>query len=93
MAEAAQLAAAGLTSQEAAQRLAQYGPNDPAPAKQRSIFSELLREFSNPLVLILLIAAVVSGAWRGGGRGHHRRHRPDERDAGFRADVPLASGD
>ena len=50
----------GLTAQEAAARLEQYGPNDPAPTKQRSAVLEFLRLFLNPLVLILLIAAVAS---------------------------------
>ncbi len=51
---------AGLTSAEAAQRLAQYGPNDPAPKKQRSHLVELLLQFANPLVAILLLASIVS---------------------------------
>jgi len=50
----------GLTSQEAAARLEQVGPNDPARRQRSSAFAELLRLFLNPLVLILLIAAVVS---------------------------------
>jgi Mg2+-importing ATPase len=51
---------AGLTSQEAAARLAQFGPNDPAPARRRSALVDLLRLFLNPLVVILLIAAMAS---------------------------------
>jgi Mg2+-importing ATPase len=51
---------AGLTSAEAARRLTQYGPNDPAPKKQRSQLTELLLQFANPLVAILLFASVVS---------------------------------
>lgn len=50
----------GLTYQEAAARLDQYGPNDPAPRKRRSAILEFLRLFLNPLVLILLIAAISS---------------------------------
>ena len=50
----------GLTSEEAAARLAQVGPNDPAPRRRSPAVAELLRLFLNPLVLILLIAAVVS---------------------------------
>jgi Mg2+-importing ATPase len=52
--------AAGLNSEEAARRLDQYGPNDPAPKKQRSHLVELLLQFANPLVAILLFASVVS---------------------------------
>jgi len=51
----------GLASQEAEKRLKQFGPNDPAPSHQRSIVGELLLLFVNPLVIILLLAAVISG--------------------------------
>ena len=51
---------AGLDSAEAARRLAQYGPNDPTPKKHRSHLVELLLQFANPLVAILLFASVVS---------------------------------
>ncbi|MEI9948771.1 MAG: magnesium-translocating P-type ATPase [Pseudomonadota bacterium] len=51
---------AGLDSTEAARRLVQYGPNDPAPKKRRSQLVELLLQFANPLVSILLFASVVS---------------------------------
>jgi Mg2+-importing ATPase len=50
----------GLTSQEAAARLSQFGPNDPAPPRRHSAVLEFLRLFLNPLVLILLIAAATS---------------------------------
>jgi Mg2+-importing ATPase len=50
----------GLTSQEAEARLKQFGPNDPAPPQRYSAVLDFLRLFLNPLVLILLIAAVVS---------------------------------
>src|SRR5215471_8374890 len=51
----------GLTSPEAAERLSKFGPNDPAPPRQRSVAAELLMLFANPLVIILLFAAVISG--------------------------------
>ena len=50
----------GLTEQEAEARLQKFGPNEPAAAQQHSILSDLLHEFTNPLVLILLIAAAAS---------------------------------
>jgi len=50
----------GLSSAEAARRGAEYGANDPAPKKQRSHLVELLLQFANPLVAILLLAGVVS---------------------------------
>ena len=52
--------ASGLTSQEAEARLSQFGPNDPAPSKRQSAVLDFLRLFLNPLVLILLIAALLS---------------------------------
>jgi Mg2+-importing ATPase len=51
----------GLTSQQAAERLKQFGPNDPKPQLRRSPLAELLLLFLNPLVIILLLAAVLSG--------------------------------
>ena len=53
-------AALGLTSEEAAARLAQFGPNDPAPRQHHSAVLDFLHLFLNPLVLILLIAAGCS---------------------------------
>ncbi len=50
----------GLTSAEAQQRLAQFGPNDPSRSRPRSGLVDLLLLFANPLVLILLIAGVAS---------------------------------
>ncbi len=50
----------GLSSAEAAQRLAEHGPNDPAPRRKRSGAIQLLLLFLNPLVLILLVAAGAS---------------------------------
>ncbi len=51
----------GLTSEEAQRRLAQYGPNDPTPVARGALIRELLGLFLNPLVIILLFAAIVSG--------------------------------
>jgi P-type Mg2+ transporter len=53
-------AMAGLTAEEAQARLDQFGPNEPAATKHHSFLSDLLHAFANPLVLILVIAAVVS---------------------------------
>ncbi len=50
----------GLSSEEAARRLAQFGPNEPVRVRRFSAVSQLLRLFANPLVLILLVAALVS---------------------------------
>jgi Mg2+-importing ATPase len=51
----------GLTPQEAEARLDQFGPNEPATTQHHSLLSDLLHAFSNPLVMILVIAAIVSG--------------------------------
>ena len=53
-------AIAGLTAEEAAARLDQFGPNEPAATKQHSFLQDLLHVFMNPLVLILVIAAIAS---------------------------------
>lgn len=52
---------AGLTSDEAAERIARFGPNEPAPARRRGPLREFLRFSTNPLVVILLVASVISG--------------------------------
>jgi len=51
----------GLTSQAAEELLLKIGPNDPAPSRQRPVYIELLLLFVNPLVIILLLAAILSG--------------------------------
>ncbi|HSM85387.1 MAG TPA: magnesium-translocating P-type ATPase [Candidatus Limnocylindrales bacterium] len=53
--------ASGLTAGEAEQRLKEFGANDPAPKHRRSSALELFLLFLNPLVIILLFAAVLSG--------------------------------
>ncbi|MGA8142477.1 MAG: magnesium-translocating P-type ATPase [Candidatus Acidiferrales bacterium] len=50
----------GLSSPEAAARLSENGPNDPAPVKRSAAVLELLLLFVNPLVIILLVASVAS---------------------------------
>ena len=54
------MAQQGLTSTEAAQRLAQFGPNEPAVVRRLSTVLQLLRLFVNPLVIILLVASAMS---------------------------------
>lgn len=50
----------GLSSEEAAARLARHGPNALAPTARAGVVRLFLRQFSNPLVLILVAAAVVA---------------------------------
>src|SRR5216684_8173614 len=51
----------GLSSVEAARRLAEYGPNEPAPIRRLSPVVQLLHLFANPLVIILLVASAIAG--------------------------------
>ena len=50
----------GLTGQEAARRLEQYGPNELQAGKQKSIPRIFLEQFADFLVIILIIAAIIS---------------------------------
>ncbi|MGY2894431.1 magnesium-translocating P-type ATPase [Deinococcus sp. UYEF24] len=51
----------GLSSQSAGDLLAQVGPNEISTLKPRPLILQLLAYFIQPLIAILLIAAVVSG--------------------------------
>ena len=50
----------GLTSEQARRLLDEYGPNEPVRAKRWTALRELVSLVANPLVLILLAAALVS---------------------------------
>ena len=50
----------GLTSQEAAKRLEQYGPNELREGGKKSTARIFFEQFLDFLVIILIIAAVVS---------------------------------
>jgi Mg2+-importing ATPase len=50
----------GLAAEDAQQRRADVGPNEPARHRRGSVLRELLSFLANPLVVILLIASVVS---------------------------------
>ena len=51
----------GLTSTEAARRLARVGPNEPAPTRRRAGIVQLGLFFANPLVIILLLSSLITG--------------------------------
>lgn len=51
---------AGLTSSEAAERLIRYGPNLFCPQRKHALLFQFLAKFSNPLVIILLLASAIS---------------------------------
>jgi hypothetical protein len=50
----------GLTSTEARNGLSRHGPNTLADHRREQALAVLLRQFGNPLVLILIVAAIVS---------------------------------
>jgi Ca2+-transporting ATPase len=50
----------GLTSDEAAERLARYGPNKFAEAKAESRYHAFLRQYKDPMQIVLLAAGVIS---------------------------------
>ena len=52
---------AGLTGEEAAARLAQHGPNKLQEGKKVSLLRKFLGELADPMTIILLVAAAISG--------------------------------
>jgi Mg2+-importing ATPase len=59
---AADSSAAGLTSSEAAARLTRYGPNTLEAGKRSGALTQLLGQFTSPIVIILIVATVIAGA-------------------------------
>jgi Mg2+-importing ATPase len=53
---------AGLTSTEAAARLAKFGPNSDAPERSAGLLRSVARRLLEPMCLVLLTAAVISAA-------------------------------
>ena len=53
--------ATGLSTDEAQARLAEHGPNSLPEKKRRSLFVILLRQFSDFMIVVLLMAALISG--------------------------------
>ena len=51
----------GLSKDEAARRLEQNGKNKLAAAKGKSLIRRFLEQLSDPMIIILLVAAAVSG--------------------------------
>lgn len=51
---------AGLSEEQARQRLLQYGPNRLAEEEKVGWFKILLRQFASPLIYVILIAAVIT---------------------------------
>lgn len=51
---------AGLEQSEAEKRLAEHGENRLAQGKKESVFHKFLVQFSDPMIIILIVAAIVS---------------------------------
>lgn len=51
----------GLSQEEAAARLQQYGKNALEERKGKSLFAKLLAQFKDVMIIILLVAALISG--------------------------------
>lgn len=51
----------GLTSEEAERRIAENGKNKLAEGKKDSIIKQLLKQLADPMIIILLCAAAISG--------------------------------
>ncbi len=51
----------GLSSQEASSRLSQYGLNKLAEGKQTTLLQRFLSQLADPMIIILIVAAVISG--------------------------------
>ncbi len=54
--------AEGLSSQEAARRMEQYGPNKLKEAPKPTVWQRFLAQLKDPMLIILMIAAAVSAA-------------------------------
>lgn len=52
----------GLKSEEALSRLEKYGKNELAEGKKKTLLAMFLEQFKNVMVIVLLVAAVISGA-------------------------------
>ena len=59
----------GLTSEQAAHNLNQYGPNAFTKPKPESMLSRIAKTAADPMLIMLMIAAAITR-----GRQHHPRH-------------------
>ena len=65
----------GLTEQQAAERLAKYGPNKLQEAEKPTLLQRFLTQLKDPMLLILLIGMLLSTRKRKKTRGEeHEKH-------------------
>ena len=50
----------GLSTAEAKKRIAQNGKNELKQGKKKSIFVRFLEQFADPMIIILIAAAIIS---------------------------------
>jgi cation-transporting ATPase F len=55
--------ARGLTSMEATDRLARFGPNTLPAHKGAGLLMRILRQFHHPLIYVLLAAGAITAVW------------------------------
>ena len=51
----------GLTTREARERLSKYGKNELEKGKKTSLLQRFLKELADPMIIILIVAAIISG--------------------------------
>lgn len=51
----------GLTTGEAQERLSKYGKNELEKGKKTSLIQRFLKELADPMIIILIVAAIISG--------------------------------
>ena len=51
----------GLDEEESKERLKEYGLNKLQEGKKVSLFQRFIKELINPMVIVLIVAAIVSG--------------------------------
>ena len=67
----------GITSQEAESRLESNGKNKLAEGKKEPIILRLLKQFIEPMTLILIVAAIISGILTACARAQLPHHPED----------------
>ena len=77
----------GLTSEQAQKRLEENGKNRLEEGKKKSVIRRLLEQFADPMIIILIVAAAISGitaAFEGG--------FPTRRSSDLECDTRRCSG-